>query len=278
MAANERFRFRNGCLAALLALALPFAATVAFAQANDRCPRLVSWLPEFGPQTAPLLLAQKKTEPSVGITFIGHSTFLIESPGGIRIATDYNDYVRPEAIPDIATMNRAHSTHYTLNPDPAIKHVLKGWGEGEQSARHDFTLGDVYVRNVPTNIRDWAGGTIYGQNSIFVFEIAGLCIAHLGHLHHTLTPAQLDAMGRIDIVLVPVDGSFTLNTDGMVEVLKQIDAPLAIPMHMFGEFTLARFLEKMGKIYEVQRHPGANIMVSRERLPKTRTMIVLPGR
>lgn len=277
MAVNERFRLPYGCPAALLALALPFAAGTASAQTNDRCPRLVSSLPS-PLQKVSLRLVQKKAEPAVNITFVGHSTFLIESAGGIKIATDYNDYVQPEVIPDIATMNRAHSTHYTLSPDPSIKHVLRGWGDGEEPARHELELGDVYVRNVPTNIRDWAGGTIYGQNSIFVFEIAGLCIAHLGHLHHTLTAAQLDAMGRIDVVLVPVDGSFTLNTDGMVEVLKQIDAPVAIPMHIFGEGTLQRFLEKMEQIYEVQRHPSPSIVMSRATMPKTRTMIVLPGR
>lgn len=277
MAANERRRFRNISVAALAALALLSGANQAAAQANDRCPRLVSTLPS-PLQKVSLRLAQQKAETTVNITFIGHSTFLIESPRGVKIATDYNDYVRPDAIPDIATMNRAHSTHYTLSPDPAIRHVLRGWGEGEAPARHELELLDVYVRNVATNIRDWQGGTIFSQNSIFVFEIGGLCIAHLGHLHHTLTPAHLDALGRIDIVLVPVDGSFTLNTDGMVEVLKQIDAPLAIPMHMFGEGTLIRFLEKMGQIYEVQRHPSASITMSRTSLPKTRTMIVLQGR
>lgn len=277
MAANERLRFRNASLAALSALALLCAANPSMAQANERCPRLVSSLPTPLHQVS-LRLAQQKAEAPVNITFIGHSTFLIESPGGIKIATDYNDYVRPEAIPDIATMNRAHSTHYTLSPDPAIKYVLRGWGEGDQPAKHELTLGDVYVRNVPTNIRDWSGGTIYSQNSIFVFEIGGLCIAHLGHLHHTLTAAHLDALGRIDVVLVPVDGSFTLNTDGMVEVLKQIDAPVAIPMHIFGEGTLSRFLEKMSSFYEVQRHPSSSIQMSRALMPKSRTMIVLPGR
>lgn len=277
MAANERFRFWNGCLAALTALALPFFASGASAQINDRCPRLVSALPSPLQQVS-LRLAQQKAETPVNITFIGHATFLIESPGGVKIATDYNDYVRPDAVPDIATMNRAHSTHYTLSPDPSIRHVLHGWGENGAEAKHELTLGDVYVRNVPTNIRDWQGGTIFGQNSIFVFEIGGLCIAHLGHLHHTLTAAHLDALGRIDVVLVPVDGSFTLNTDGMVQVLKQIDAPVAIPMHMFGEATLQRFLEKMGQIYEVQRHPSRSLMLSRSTMPKGRTMIVLQGR
>lgn len=277
MAANERLRFRNASLAALAAAAVSFAAPAAFAQINERCPRLVSTLPSPLQQVS-LRLAQQQTASPVSITFIGHATFLIESPGGIKIATDYNDYVRPDALPDIATMNRAHSTHYTLSPDPSIRHVLRGWGENGAEAKHELTLGDVYVRNVPTNIRDWQGGTIFGQNSIFVFEIGGLCIAHLGHLHHTLTAAHLDALGRIDVVLVPVDGSFTLNTDGMVQVLKQIDAPVAIPMHMFGEATLQRFLEKMGQIYEVQRHPSRNLMLSRATMPRGRTMIVLPGR
>ena len=65
----------------------------------------------------------------------GHATFLIESPQLVRIATDYNDYVRPPVLPDIATMNHAHDTHYTDNPDPAIKYVLRGWGPSETSRR-----------------------------------------------------------------------------------------------------------------------------------------------
>ena len=74
------------------------------------------------------------------------------------IATDYNDYVRPQVVPDIATMNRAHTTHYSNFPDPNIKHVLKGWSEGSSPVKHDLTFSDVRVRNVVTNIRDWSGG------------------------------------------------------------------------------------------------------------------------
>ena len=69
----------------------------------------------------------------VRITYIGHSTFLIESPQLVRIATDYNDYVRPPILPDIVTMNHAHSTHYTDHPEPGIKHVLRGWGRARQA-------------------------------------------------------------------------------------------------------------------------------------------------
>ena len=89
----------------------------------------------------------------VRITYVGHSTFLIESPQLVRIATDYNDYVKPPVLPDIVTMNHAHSTHYTDHPDPGIKHVLRGWAEDEKPARIDLQYKDVRVRNVPTNIR-----------------------------------------------------------------------------------------------------------------------------
>ena len=183
----------------------------------------------------------------VRISYVGHSTFLIESPRGVKIATDYNDYVKPRVLPDIVTMNYAHSTHYTDHPDPGIKHVLRGWGPSpDQPARHDLQVGDVRVRNVPTNIRSYvSGGTERHGNSIFIFEIANLCIAHLGHLHHTLNQQQLNEIGRIDVVMVPVDGGVTLDLDGMVEVLQALKAPLMIPMHFFSTYSLRRFLDRL---------------------------------
>lgn len=243
---------------------------------EERCPRMVAQeTPRIWP--AGLRLAAVN-QGEVRLTYIGHSTFEIESAAGVRIATDYNDYVRPRAVPHIATMNRAHSTHYTNNPDPGIAHVLRGWGRDGEPASIDLAYEDVWVRNVPTNIRDWGGGTMLHGNSIFVFEIGGVCIAHLGHLHHTLTPAHLQEMGRIDVVLVPVDGSFTLNVEGMTEVLRQINAPLAIPMHVFSEDTLQRFLDAMGEIYDAERSNVPTIVVSRSTLPVKPKMLVLPGR
>ena len=144
---------------------------------NESCPGLVAARPPLPIPAAFRLAALERDQ--VRISYIGHSTFLIESPQLVRIATDYNDYVRPPVLPDIVTMNHAHSTHYTDNPDPAIKHVLRGWAGDERPARVDVQYKDVRVRNVPTNIRSWDGGTERHGNSIFVFETANLCIAHL---------------------------------------------------------------------------------------------------
>jgi len=262
--------------AATICLSFPGAVEAQPRPSDERCPRLVA---EETPRILPAAFKFAALGAGeVRLTFIGHSTFLIESPQGVTIATDYNDYVRPRIVPDIATMNRAHSTHHSDHPDPAIKYVLRGWGEAGDPARHDFQYEDVWVRNVATNIRDWGGGTMLHGNSIFVFETAGLCIAHLGHLHHTLTAEHIDQLGRIDVVLVPVDGTLTLNVDGMVEVLQQIKAPLAIPMHIFGPSTLERFLERMGEIYEIERSETPTIVLSRAGLPKKPKMLVLPGR
>jgi L-ascorbate metabolism protein UlaG (beta-lactamase superfamily) len=244
---------------------------------RENCPGLVaSNVPRVMPATLRLAL----NPDQVRITYSGHSTFLIESPQLVRIATDFNDYVRPPILPDIATMNHAHSTHYTDRPDPRIPHVLRGWGPSpDKPARHDVQVRDVRVRNVPTNIRNWmTGGTEQHGNSIFIFEMANMCIAHLGHLHHTLTQQQLDEIGRIDVVLAPVDGNMTLDTDGMIEVLQSLKAQVVVPMHFFSSYTLHRFLDRARDAkWEIEMASVPSTLVSKTILPTATKVLVLPG-
>jgi L-ascorbate metabolism protein UlaG (beta-lactamase superfamily) len=242
---------------------------------SDRCPGLVA--ADRPPVVPAAFQMAALADGEVRLTYVGHSTFLIESPRRVRIATDYNDYVRPPVLPDIVTMNHAHSTHYTDRPDPAIKYVLRGWAADEKPAEHDVTYQDVRVRNVPTNIRDWGGGTQRHGNSIFIFEVAQLCIAHLGHLHHTLTQRQLNDIGRVDVVLAPVDGSYTLDLEGMVEVLHALKAPLTVPMHYFGVYTLNRFLDRMKQEWEVDMGETPSLVLSKAILPAKPKVLVLPG-
>jgi L-ascorbate metabolism protein UlaG (beta-lactamase superfamily) len=264
---------------ALFAVAQPRAQSAPPAkkpEMMENCPGLVA---AGQPRVLPAAFKVALNSDQVRITYVGHSTFLIESPKLVRIATDYNDYARPSVVPTIATMNHAHTTHYTDNPDPAIKHVLRGWGPNpETPARHDITVGDVRVRNVPTNIRNWAGGTERHGNSIFIFEMANMCIAHLGHLHHTLNQQQLNEIGKIDVVMVPVDGGVTLDLDGMVEVLDSLKAPLMIPMHYFSSYTLNRFLTTLGKKYDIEMAETPSTLISKTSLPTKPKVLVLPGR
>jgi L-ascorbate metabolism protein UlaG (beta-lactamase superfamily) len=260
-----------------LAALEPVQATPTKPQMAEVCPGLIA--SRQRPGFIPAALRAALNPDQVRLTYVGHSTFLIESPQLVRVATDYNDYVRSPVLPDIITMNHAHTSHYTDRPDPRILHVLRGWGPSpEQPARHDLSYKDVRVRNVPTNIRDWRGGTERHGNSIFIYETANLCIAHLGHLHHTLNQQQLDEIGRVDVVLVPVDGSMTLDLEGMVEVLQALKATLMIPMHFFSTYTLHRFLDRVRQSWMVETSEVPSVVVSKATLPASPRVTVLPGR
>ena len=237
----------------------------------EGCPRLIS-------STQPKVMPAVVNIDELMLTFVGHATFLMETPAGLTVATDYNDYVKPSVVPDVVTMNRAHSTHYTDHPDAGIRRILRGWNVDGGVAAHDVTIGDMRIRNVVTNIRDWQGGTDYAGNSIFVFEASQLCIAHLGHLHHELTEEHIRQLGRIDVALVPVDGNYTLSTPQMFKVVKQISPQIVIPMHFFNQSTLKRFLDLAGDMYPVEMSPTPSIILSRQMLPIRTKVLVLPGR
>ena len=155
-----------------------------------------------------------------------------------------------------------------------------GASSQDKPARYDVSVRDVRVRNVPTNIRNWFdGGTERHGNSIFIFEVAQLCIGHLGHLHHTLNQQQLDEIGRLDVVFAPVDGSMTLDSDGMMEVLQSLKAPLIIPMHFFSRYTLERFLDRARELkWESRSRLRRRRSSPRRRLPTTPKVLALPGR
>jgi L-ascorbate metabolism protein UlaG (beta-lactamase superfamily) len=253
---------------------LPSPAAAAAAPNAPHCPGPVAAMPRAEPAA---FTVAALGENEVRLTFIGHATFLIESPHGVRIATDYNDAIALPIMPDIVTMNHAHATHYTDHPDPGIKVVLRGWNDDGSPAIRDLSYQDVRVRNVPTNIRDGAGGTERYGNSVFIFEVASLCIVHLGHLHHTLTSEQVAAIGPVDVVMAPVDGTYTLDLAGMIEVLQALKATLMLPMHFFGEFGLQRFLARARPHWPIEINPTPSTVISRANLPPGPTVRVLPG-
>lgn len=217
---------------------------------------------------------------TIGLTYLGHSSFIIETAAGVTAVTDYNGYIKPPFIPTLVSMNNAHSTHFTDFPEAQIKHVLRGWATSEGESQYQIVEEDLRVHNVPTNLRD-RGGTRVNGNSIFVFESAGICIAHLGHLHHTLTDQHLGALGKIDVLLVPVDGMYTMDQFDMIEVIQQIKPALVVPMHFFSEARLARFLGRLQAEadFTVQRNTAPTLSLNAATLPSRRRpeVWVLPG-
>ncbi|WP_375411483.1 MBL fold metallo-hydrolase [uncultured Bradyrhizobium sp.] len=268
------------CLSATLAL---LGALIAPAAAQDAARGSECLAMANAPSLAtPVSLRRTAaTAEEVAISYAGHSTYVIDTPGGIRIATDYNGAYRIGRLPEVVTMNRAHGTHYTLFPDPRIPHVLHGWGDGGQPAKIALRVGDVLIRNVTTDIRRYFGDDSNGEmikdgNSIFIFEVAGLCIGHLGHLHHKLDDSHFAAIGRLDVVMVPIDGSYTMSLDGVSDITRRLRASVVLPMHRFAT-PLDDFMRRIGRDFEIDARTERTLRISRESLPRAPTVIILDG-
>ncbi|KQV66380.1 MBL fold metallo-hydrolase [Rhizobium sp. Root1220] len=225
---------------------------------------------------APPLVPAGAAEETVTLTYVGHSTFLIETPAGVSIATDYSGWYTPPRLPMVATMNRAHTSHYTTTPDTAIRYVLHGWSDiPDQKADVDMMVGDTYIRNVTTDIRGGYGAPQKDGNSIFIFEVAGLCIGHLGHLHYELTEAHYTEIGRLDIVMVPVDGGLTMGADSMSRIIKRLRSSLIMPMHQ--PRPLQSFLSMFGPDFDISYAPTDTITVSMRTLPRKPLIYISKG-
>lgn len=246
-------------IAAVLLLAASPAAASQCMQLADGAPRI--WRAALNPD-------------QVKIRYIGHASMRIETGGGQAAVTDFYGDPGSGPLPDAVTMNHAHSSHWTSNIPEGVPNALRGWGEGSEPARHWVQLDEFLIRNVPTDIRAGSGWEHNG-NSIFIFEYEGLCIGHLGHLHHLPTEQQYAAIGRLDVVLAPVDGGYTMSIDDMITVLKRVKARLVIPMHVFSDFTLQRFLAGMSDDFAIAPEVGTEVTISARTLPDRPTIQVL---
>lgn len=237
---------------------------------------------EAAPGIAYLHLASMPAAPedeyTVRITYIDHSMFLIQTAGGMTVITDYNGIVGPEDFaPTVVTMNNAHGSHWTPYTDPRTEHRLEGWKRPDGApAEYMLDLGEMLIRNVTTDIRgDYGGSRIEDNNSIFVFEVAGLCIGHLGHLHHEPSDEQYAALGRVDVLMAAVDGGMTVDIPTMVTIVERLRSSVILPMHWFSGFSLERFVAGLPEGFGSTRDGVSSIEVGLRTLPSRPTVVVL---
>lgn len=263
----------------ILLLCLIFIAAPVYGDAQTRTPSHCIALAEDIEGAQYLHQASYDVEvapETVRIHYISHASFLIRTAGGLNMVTDFTGFTgSAPMIPDVVTMNHAHETHWTAFPDPAIPHVLEGWGPFGEGIDHRLDLGEVLVRNVSTDIRSQWSGIEDNGNSIFIFEVAGLCIGHLGHLHHEPNAEQYAAIGRLDVVMAAVDGGMTLDLPTMMRIISRLRSSIVIPMHWFGDYTLDVFLTGMRDEFQIVEVGGPALDVSLDRLPGRPTIMVL---
>lgn len=256
--------------------------TAVAAQAQDRRPSHCFAIAEMTPE-ASFVHKAAWAEPiedefTVRLSYLNHSMYLIQSHGGLHAVTDYTGVTGgPGQIPDVVTMNNAHSSHWTAYPHPDIPHVLQGWRQDDSPADYYLDLGEMLVRNATTDIRNrFDGGTaIEDGNSIFIFEVAGLCIGHLGHLHHEPSDETYAAIGRLDVVMAAVDGGLTVDIPTMTRIVGRLRSSVVLPMHWFSRNSLDRFLSAVSGDFDIDRRAESSLELSLRTLPSRPTVIVL---
>jgi L-ascorbate metabolism protein UlaG (beta-lactamase superfamily) len=178
----------------------------------------------------------------ITITWHGQSFYEITTTKGTRIVTDphlIDAYGRPPVKADLVLLSHNHTDHTQTSAIENIDKakVIPGWkderGDGKKVDWNivDETFKDVKIRTVGT-YHDNMNGMKRGLNAILIMEFDGLKVAHLGDLGHALSKAQLQKLGDVDILFVPVGGVYTLNGEDAAAVVKQIKPKRCIiPMH-----------------------------------------------
>lgn len=269
----------SALLICVVASGLVTAAAPSGAAASERAPSncLALAMDPAATKTVPVAFGDNVSDQAVLIRYLEHASFAIVTSDGTLAVTDFTGYIgNPDVVPDIVTMNNAHGTHFVDDPDPRIAHVLRGWGPPGSPPQISLDLGTIAVRNVTSDLRGPFGeGARRDGNSIFLFEAAGLCIAHLSHLHQILSPEQIWSIGRVDVVMVPVDGAYTMDTKTMADVVRGLRPRIVVPMHWFSEEGLAAFVTELSRDFRVDASEGADLMLTMDSLPKDPVVRIL---
>lgn len=210
------------------------------------------------------------------ISFLGHSSFKIRGKTATLVTDPYSPQMVglkfPKVEADIVTITHQHEDHNQKDQVLGSPFVVSGPGE--------YEVKNVSIFGI-SSFHDSSEGSERGQNTLFLIEMDGIRIAHLGDLGYKLSDRQLEELNGVDILLVPVGGIYTLDPRQASEVISQLEPKFVIPMHynfpglnsaVFGKMsTVEDFLKEMGE--KGQYLP--KLQISREKLPEETQIIVL---
>lgn len=161
------------------------------------------------------------------LKYLGHSFFTITTESGTVIATDpYGDFYRypkRRIRADVCTVSHHHHDHDGMSCIQGAPLVLDSPGAYQ-------TKLNLRVTGVPSK-HDGQGGALRGDNTIFIFEAEGLRIAHAGDLGHVPTDEQARQIGRLDALLLPVGGNYTIGAEEAMQTVRLLSPKTVIPMH-----------------------------------------------
>jgi L-ascorbate metabolism protein UlaG (beta-lactamase superfamily) len=209
----------------------------------------------------------------VTIQWLGHSSFLLITAGGTTALTDPHSWHVPPMPPDVVTISNEHSTHNQARSVPGSARVLRGRTTDGKAAEVSVTVGELSIKGLPS-----AGGNateVPVQNTIFVFRTEGLCIVHLGNLRRPLNDEQRQRLGRPDVMMVPIDGQWTLPYEQVAATIALLRPAIVLPMHYDSPEHARLFMRFIKGTIPIRTLGDATLKLTRATLPSASEVIVL---
>jgi L-ascorbate metabolism protein UlaG (beta-lactamase superfamily) len=211
------------------------------------------------------------------VKWLGHAAFIITADEGTNIMTDpYKpgvfglEYGSIKDKADIVTVSHEHDDHNYVKGVPGSPQVVKGAGT-QKTRGIDFT--GIACQH------DDSGGKERGSNTIFCFTVNGVKVCHLGDLGHILANDQLKAIGSVDVLLIPVGGSFTIDAAGAHKIIGQLKPRVVIPMHFKNNrcpnFPVSELEPFLAGKTNVKRMNASEIEFKCGQLPASTEIVVL---
>jgi L-ascorbate metabolism protein UlaG (beta-lactamase superfamily) len=235
------------------------------------------------------LATRAAAAPVVGkLTWLGQSCFVLETAAGTRVVMDPFGKGLGLELPtglraDLVTVSHEHPDHNNVALVGGKPKVIRGLTADKKGWTHvDEKFRDLTVRSVGV-YHDEKRGAERGLDTVFIFEVGGLRIAHLGDLGHALDDDQLEAIGFVDVLLVPVGGGTTIDARQATRVIDRLRPRLVVvPMHYKVEGMTAKDLDPLAPFLEgkanVQRETTRTITLSPVKPRPAADIIVLPAR
>ncbi len=209
------------------------------------------------------------------IKYLGHSAFLMKNREGTRIITDpYSptqgvNYKPIEEDAEIVTVSHEHWDHNATDTVGGNPQVIRKETGGE--------VKGIRITGIST-YHDTSKGSERGGNTIFIFEVDGIKICHLGDLGHELTEEQISRIGDIDICFIPVGGTYTIGPEKAKKVIDAINPKIVIPMHFKTpslNFPIAGVEDFLRGLKNVKKTNSSEFEIDKDQLPPHTNIVVL---
>jgi len=203
---------------------------------------------------------------------LGHSCFRIKGNKTIIITDPFPPdlgYSLGKQTANIVTVSHQHPSHSYVQGIGGEPRLVKGPGE--------YEISNVLIIGIAT-YHDSVKGQSRGKNTAYLMEMDGVSVCHLGDIGHVLNDEQVEEMGNVDVLLLPVGGVNTINAAMAAEVIRKIEPKVVIPMHYKTSFLdrqldpVESFLKEMGM---AQVEPRPKLSVSKSNLPLSTQVFVL---